>query len=135
MPRAEIVYIRQEEEELARRRSKWQRRTVWRSWTAPLHLLRNIIFWDLEPLADAVVQVQRTVDGELRASVGPGRKRRPDWVRWLTRTRLMHTPLVTAVCAVWAFNGWPREDAPALSATLARVLMAFLLIMLNAVLY
>ena len=133
MPRAEVVYVKQEE--YSRRARKWQRRTVWRSWTAPLHLLRNFIYWDLEPFADAVVQVQRAEDGELRASVAPGRMRRPRWVRLLVKTRLMHTPLVAAVCIAWTLLGWPREDTPVLSATLARMLMAFMLIIINAVLY
>ena len=74
-------------------------------------------------------------DGELRATVAPGRKRRPRWVLWLVRSWLVHTPLLTAACAVWVLHGWPREDTPVLSATLARALMAFMLVIVNAVLY
>ena len=132
-PRAEIVYLKQEEE--ARKARTWQRRTVWRSWVAPLHLLRNLIYWDLEPFADAVVQVHRTEEGELRARVEPGRRRRPRWVRWLVRTRLIHSPLITAACAGWVLLGWPREDTPALSALLARISMAVALIIVNGILY
>ena len=82
------------------------------------------------------MQVQRSADGELRASVAPGRGLRPPWLRWLTRMRLMHTPLVVVLCVVWVVFGWPREDStPALSATIARALMAFVFLIVNAVLY
>ena len=132
-PRAEIVYLKQEAE--ARKARTWQRRSVWRSWVAPLHLLRNVIYWDLEPFADAVVEVHHTEEGELRATVEPGRRSRPGWVRWLVRTRLIHSPLITAMCATWVILGWPREDTPALSALLARVFMAVILVIVNSILY
>lgn len=129
-PWAEVVYLKQEAE--ACRARKWQRRTVWRSWTAPLHLLRNITYWDMEPFADAVVQVQRTESGELRATVEPGRKYRPRWARWLVRG---HSPLILAMCAAWILHGWPREDRPLHAAVLARMFMALAFIVVNAVLY
>ena len=81
------------------------------------------------------MQVHRTEEGELRARVEPGRRRRPRWVRWLVRTRVIHSPLITAACAGWVLLGWPREDTPALSAFLARVSMAVALIIVNGILY
>ena len=132
-PHAQVIYLKQDPE--ACRARTWQRRAVWRSWTAPLHLLRNIIYWDLEPFADAVVQVQRTADGELRASVAPGQRRRPEWLRRLIRARLMHTPLLAVFCVGWIACGWPQADTPMLSATIARVFMAFGVLIVNAVLY
>lgn len=132
-PRAEIVYLQQEPE--ARAARKWQRRTVWRSWTAPLHVLRNVIYWDIEPFADAVVRVRRTDEGELRAGVERGRRRRPRWVLFLLRRGLVHAPLVAAGCVLWIGLGWPRADAPEAAAVCARVLMALVLLIVNAVLY
>ena len=84
---------------------------------------------------DPPCQVHRTEEGELRATVEPGRRSRPGWVRWLVRTRLIHTPLITATCAAWVILGWPREDTPALSALLARVSMAVILVIVNSILY
>ena len=100
-----------------------------------MHLLRNLVYWDLEQFADAVVRVEQTQEGELRASVARGQRRRPRWLRWLTRMQLMHTPFLTMTCVAWLFYGWPRADTPALSASLARMLTVFGLLIVNAVSY
>ena len=127
-PPLKVVYLKQEAE--SRKARTWQRRTVWRSWVAPLHLIRNAVYWDLQRFADVVVTVQRTADGELRASAAAGRRRRPRWVLWLKNRYL-----IAAACAAWILLGWPRDDTPEVAAYLARVLLAFLLVIVNAVLY
>ena len=131
-PRAQIVYYKQEPE--SRKARKWQRVTVWPSLVSPHHVLRNLVFWHLEPFADAVVTIGRSEVGKLEASVGPGRRRRPRWVRWHP-FRHFHTEMITLINIAWIILGWPRADTPEMSALVARLLLAGLVVVINAVLY
>ena len=130
-PAAQVVYFKQEPE--SRRERKWQRVEVWQSLVSPLHILRNLVYWDLEPLADAVVTVSRTANGELRASASAGRKWRPVWMR-MPPFRHFHTTMITACNVAWIIYGYPREDDARLSAILARLLLTGAVVLVNAVL-
>lgn len=136
-PKAEVVYLRQEEE--SRRARRWQRWRVWRSIVAPLHLLRNVVYWQLDTFADAEVTVRRHPEtGELRAHVAAGPKRRPRWMRWLPFVHF-HTQLVTVACIVFIGFGWPDRDPVGErcigAAYMSRLLIAGVFLVINAILY
>ena len=107
---------------------------MWRSLVSPLHILRNLVYWDLKPLADAVVTVNRSASGDLRASVTAGRKWRPVWMR-RPPFRHFHTTMITCCNVLWILYGYPRRDRPTLSAYIARVLLTGAVVLVNAVLY
>lgn len=133
-PRAQVVYLRQCEE--SRKQKTWQRRRVWKSWVAPLHVFRSLVYWDLEPFADVVVTVERdAASGQLLATAKPGRRWRPLWVRYLFTYAHWHSVCIVTACAVWIVWGWPRADTPVVAGYVARVLMAFLLVVVNAIIY
>ncbi|KAL1523693.1 hypothetical protein AB1Y20_018624 [Prymnesium parvum] len=133
-PLAEVVYVRQAE--AGRRERKWQKSAVWRSLVAPLYWFKTCIYWDLEPFANAVVDVVDDAEsGGLRAVVRAGRARRPRYMRFPI-VREHHAIATLIACGVWISPlGYPREETPALAAWLARILLALAFLIVNAVLY
>ena len=57
---------------------------------------------------------------------------RPLWVRYLFTYAHWHSVCIVTACAVWIVWGWPRADTPVAAGYVARVLMAFLLVVVNA---
>ena len=122
-----------------RRQVGTQRWRVWRSLVAPLHVLRNVVYWRLDSFADAVVTVERQPDSAgLRAVVAAGRRRRPRWMRWFPFAHF-HTQLVTAGCLMWIGFGWPPRkpvgEMCTTAAYMSRLLLSAACLVLNAILY